>query len=282
MNQKKKKKKSKINILLLYIRLNTQQEKKTEKKKSTIVNSNQVLIPTEKTKKEGKINNKKILEENDKRKFSKRYTIFLRIKIYLESNNILLSDFAKKNPFHSKPYEIRNSEEFLESVKFSNYDFVKEALNHNLNYLFVYDYFGQTAFHWAAKLGDLKMLKILINKGKNLNIKDYKGRTPIFFASSNNNFDCVKLLVENGGNVFMDDYFGKKPVDVTDNMKIKYYLTDIMDQPYFNPFIKKQISNVLKFREEIIQKRQMEEKFLKMEKNDQEKFENIVNESEEK
>ena len=80
----------------------------------------------------------------------------------------------------------------------------------------------------------------------------------------------------------MDDYFGKKPVDVTDNMKIKYYLTDIMDQPYFNPFIKKQISNVLKFREEIIQKRQMEEKFLKMEKNDQEKFENIVNESEEK
>ena len=167
-------------------------------------------------------------------------------------------------------------------MKFSNYDFVKEALNHNLNYLFVYDYFGQTAFHWAAKLGDLKMLKILINKGKNLNIKDYKGRTPIFFASSNNNFDCVTLLVENGGNVFMDDYFGKKPVDVTDNMKIKYYLTDIMDQPYFNPFIKKQISNVLKFREEIIQKRQMEEKFLKMEKNDQEKFENIVNESEEK
>ena len=126
------------------------------------------------------------------------------------------------------------------------------------------------------------MLKILINKGKNLNMKDYKGRTPIFFASSNNNFDCVKLLVENGGNVFLDDYLGKRPVDVTDNMKIKYYLTDIMDQPYFNPYIKKQISNVLKLREEIIQKRQMEEKFLKMEKNDQEKFENIVNESEEK
>ena len=52
----KEKEKEKINILLLYIRLNTQQEKKTEKKKSAIINSNQVLIPTEKTKKEGKIN----------------------------------------------------------------------------------------------------------------------------------------------------------------------------------------------------------------------------------
>ncbi len=71
-------------------------------------------------------------------------------------------------------------------MKFSNYDFVKEALNHNLNYLFVFDYFGQTAFHWAAKLGDLKMLKILMDYGLYHNQKDYKGRTPLYIAAVSN------------------------------------------------------------------------------------------------
>ena len=96
------------------------------------------------------------------------------------------------------------------------------------------------------------MLKILISKGKNLNIKDNKGRTPIYFAALNNHFDCVKILYENGGNVFIDDINGKKPIDVTNNINIKYYLTDIMDFPYNNPFIKKNVAKILKIREDNI------------------------------
>ncbi len=148
-------------------------------------------------------------------------------------------------------------------MKFSNYDFVNQALNQNKNFLFSFDYFGQTAFHWSAKLGDLKMLKILISKGKNLNIKDNKGRTPIYFAALNNNLDCVKFLYENGGNVFIEDNNGKKPVDVTNDIKIKYYLTDIMDIPYNNPFIKRSIARILKFRKDKITKKEMKNKFLK-------------------
>jgi ankyrin repeat protein len=107
------------------------------------------------------------------------------------------------------------------------------------------------------------MLKILISKGKNLNIKDNKGRTPIYFAALNNHFDCVKILYENGGNVFIDDINGKKPIDVTNNINIKYYLTDIMDFPYNNPFIKKNVAKILKIREDNIIKKEMKNKNLK-------------------
>jgi len=180
-----------------------------------------------------------------------------------------------KNPFQTKPYQLRLGEKFIESVKFGNYEFVKEALSNNKNYLFVYDYFEQTAFHWAAKLGDLKMLKILISKGKNLNMKDKNGRTPLYFAAYNNNFDCVKILCDNGGNIFMEDNQGKKPIDVTNNLKIKVFLNDLMAFPYSNPYIKKEIMRLMKKREEIIKKRLTEEKFLKMEKEEKKKIEKI-------
>ena len=107
------------------------------------------------------------------------------------------------------------------------------------------------------------MLKLLLSKGKNLNIKDNKGRTPIYFAALNNNLDCVKLLYENGGNVFIEDINGKKPVDVTNNIKVKYYLTDIMDIPYNNPFIKKTVARLLKVREDNIMKKETKNKSLK-------------------
>ena len=218
---------------------------------------------------------KKKIEKKEEESKPTRYRIFKRIKVYLESNNILLSDLMNNNPFQSKPYELRLGEKFIESVKFGNYEFVKEALSNNKNYLFVYDYFEQTAFHWAAKLGDLKMLKILISKGKNLNMKDKKGRTPLYFAAYNNNFDCVKILCDNGGNIFMPDNQGKKPIDVTNNLKIKVFLNDLMALPYYNPYIKKEISNLIKKRDAIIKKRVTEEKFLKMEKEDNKKIEKI-------
>ncbi len=119
------------------------------------------------------------------------------------------------------------------------------------------------------------MLKILISKGKNLNMADNKGRTPLYFAAYNNNFDCVKILCDYGGNYFMTDYQGKKPIDVTNNLKIKIYLNDLMAVPYNNPYIRKEITNLIKKRDEKIKKRLIEEKFLKMEKEDNKKIEKI-------
>ena len=107
------------------------------------------------------------LDGNNKmrRKVGKRYTLFKEILTYLESNNITLNQMVENDPFQHEAYMIPKSYEFFTAVKFKNYDYVIQALNANKRYLFSIDYFGQTAYHWAAKLVDLKMLKIFIDYG---------------------------------------------------------------------------------------------------------------------
>ena len=69
-------------------------------------------------------NFKIVLNKSDKisiqRKIGKRYTLFKTILNYLESNNITLYELIRNNPFQNKPYEISNSYDFLEAVKFKN------------------------------------------------------------------------------------------------------------------------------------------------------------------
>ena len=109
------------------------------------------------------------------KKLGQRYTLFKTILNYLESNNITLYELLTNNPFQSKPYELKNSYEFLVAVKFKNYQHVTEALNYSKKFLFSFDYYGQTAYHWAAKLNDIKMLKLLLDFGLYHNQKDFKG-----------------------------------------------------------------------------------------------------------
>ena len=52
------------------------------------------------------------------------YRIFRDARVYLESNNIMLSDFLEFNPFHPKPLHIQYSAEFLDAVKFGKHEIV--------------------------------------------------------------------------------------------------------------------------------------------------------------
>ena len=165
---------------------------------------------------------KKYAEEvhNSKIKAKRKRVLMSAIR-YLSSNNIKIKDFINNNPFPKKPFELPKSEEFIEAVKFNNLDYVKQALENNKNLIFQFDYFKQTSFHWAAKLGNYKMLKFLLENDKTCNLYDKKMRTPIYLASLNNHYKCVELLLKNGGNAFIRDVFGKKPSDVTSDQRIK-------------------------------------------------------------
>ena len=190
-----------------------------------------------------------------KRKLGKRYTLFKTILYYLESNNITLYELLNNNPFQSKPYELPNSYDFLVAVKFKNYQYVTEALQNTKSYLFSFDYFGQTAYHWAAKLADLEMLKLLLDFGLYHNQKDFKGRTPLYLAALNNHKEICNYLLMNNGNIFLKDKNGLSPADVAGNKELKYYLFDFMAQPFSNPIYKARIQSFLKEREERIKKK---------------------------
>jgi hypothetical protein len=195
-----------------------------------------------------------------KRKIGRRYTLFKTILNYLESNNITLYEFLKNNPFQNKPYELSNSYEFLSAIKYKNYNYITQALQYNKKYLFSFDYYGQTAYHWAAKLGDIKMLKLLLEFGLFHNQKDFKGRTPLYLAAVNNHKEICNFLLANNGNIFLKDKNGLGPSDVAGSKELKFFLIDFMNQPFSNPIYKARIQAFLKEREEKIKiKAQKEE-----------------------
>ena len=151
---------------------------------------------------------------------------------YLSSNGISMRDFLEKNPFPKKPFEIRDSEEFFDYVKFNNYELVCQALDKSIKYLYQYDYFRQTPIHWVAKLGYVKMLELFLRYTKRINIYDKDLRTPLYIAALNNQKRCVELLLEKGGNPFFVDKNGKKPEDVTTNTDIKILLQTTSEKPF--------------------------------------------------
>ena len=185
--------------------------------------------------------------------------------IYLESNNVTLDQLAKNDPFQHQAYMIPNSYDFFNAVKYKNYSYVIQALDSNPQYLFSIDYFGQTAYHWAAKLGDLKMLKILMEYGLYHNQKDYKGRTPLYIAAMNNHKEICTYLLSKGGNIYLKFKEGFSPFDAAGSPEMKSYLSEFISQPFSNPLYKEKIKKFLLDIEEKIKKKNEEKE--KMKKN---------------
>ena len=165
------------------------------------------------------------------KKFTRKLILLNHIK-YLSSNGVTVRDYLEKNPFPQRPFELKGSEEFMDYVKFNNFEMVSQALDKSIKYLYQYDYFQQTAFHWAAKLGYERMLEMFLTFSKRCNIYDKKMRTPLYLAAMNNQKRCVELLLNRGGNPFLCDKDGKKPEDVTTNTDIKILLQTTSEKPF--------------------------------------------------
>lgn len=168
--------------------------------------------------------------EDEKRK--KRKKVLINTIKYLSLNNISVKDYLSKKIFPSRPFELRGSEEFMDAVKFNNIEIIKEGLNGNPDYLNQFDYFRQTPFHWAAKLGYYELLKLFLKYSKMINTYDKEFRTPIFFAALNNHKKCVQILLENGGNAFIKDKNGDLPETVTTDESIRLLLQSSNDKQF--------------------------------------------------
>ena len=189
---------------------------------------------TKKETRELKNYSKDIDKKNPKqnlKKFTRKLILLNHIK-YLSSNGVTVRDYLDKNPFPQRPFELKGSEEFMDYVKFNNFEMVSQALDKSIKYLYQYDYFQQTAFHWAAKLGYERMLEMFLTFSKRCNIYDKKMRTPLYLAAMNNQKRCVELLLNRGGNPFLCDKDGKKPEDVTTNTDIKILLQTTSEKPF--------------------------------------------------
>ena len=260
------------NIQIKKIDINNKKEEKTNITNNNIKTAKKMSISNKEEKKPNrssiipKFGSGIILKELKKAmNYSKRYLILKKVLQYLESNDITLFEFIKRNPFQSRPYQISKSFEFINAVKFKNYEFVYEALQHSNDYLFCFDYFGQTCYHWAAKLSDLKMLTILIDYGKYHNQKDFKGRTPLYLAAVNNDKAVCEMLLRNKANVHLSDINGNTPADIAGSKELRYYLGDFITQPYSNINCKKRVADYLRVRDEKIKEKKLKEHMKRLE-----------------
>ena len=118
----------------------------------------------------------------------------------------------------------------MDAVKFNNIDLVKQGLKRSTDYLIQYDYFRQTPFHWAAKLGYDDLLKELLQHTRMINVFDRELRTPIYLAALNNHKKCVELLLESGANAYLTDKNGEMAENVTTDNSIRLLLQNSQDK----------------------------------------------------
>jgi len=89
---------------------------------------------------------------------------------------------------------------------------------------------GKTPLHMLVFHGDLENIKLLINKGADVNATDSIGQTPIMFGihlGKGDQVDVIDLLISKGADIKKKDVFGRSSLDMvkarkTMNARINY------------------------------------------------------------
>ena len=166
---------------------------------------------------------------SDKNKTKRRFEILKSNLIFLRDNHITIEEFTKNNPINIKPFQFKESIDFLDAVKYDKFDVIENMLHDNKSLLFCFDYLHHTAFHWAAKRNKIKAMKILLTYGKCVNLVDNNKMTPLHLAAQNNFYDAVQILCDNGANPLMENIDGKKPSELSSDFRIRSFLNSAED-----------------------------------------------------
>ena len=87
----------------------------------------------------------------------------------------------------------------LEFLRTSDLPSCRKALDSN----------NKTALHLAAREGKLEVVKILIEKGWEVDVKDKYSTTPLHQACNMNHFETVSFLIESGADPYAKDSLGR-------------------------------------------------------------------------
>lgn len=82
---------------------------------------------------------------------------------------------------------------------------------------------GNTALHYAADSGDIKVIKALLRLMADANIKNEDGNTPLHMAAMNGNMAAVRLLVHYGGD-FIVNNAGNSAADLAATDEIRDFI----------------------------------------------------------
>lgn len=89
---------------------------------------------------------------------------------------------------------------------------------------------GCTPLMYAASVGHIDILKFLIEKTADLELKNEDGFTAMHWAAYVGNLDSVKTLVEKGADLRAKNSEGKRPADLAETQEVKRFIKDAIDK----------------------------------------------------
>jgi ankyrin repeat protein len=99
----------------------------------------------------------------------------------------------------------------LKAAEYGNRRVVKLLLEKGAE-IEIKDKHSRTPLSWASEKGNQEVVKLLLEKGANLESKDQNGRTSLSWALEEGNREVVTLLLDKGANYEFKDIHGRTPL----------------------------------------------------------------------
>ncbi len=115
------------------------------------------------------------------------------------------SEEFKKNFEKLHLLQYKNIIDLVDACQCGDYDRVEKLLNEGTPVDGRLPLYETTSLMTACKIGNIKIVELLLEFGANANAKDYSGETPLMWASYGNNVEILKLLVKKGAKVNVQD-----------------------------------------------------------------------------
>lgn len=107
-------------------------------------------------------------------------------------------------------------------------DMTNLLINHPQIDLFACNEYGDNALHYAVDNNRIDLVKLLLNKGLDVNKKGQGGDTPLHNAVVYNRLSMVKLLLDHGADLSITNDHNQTPLDIAveeEYSKIVDYIT---------------------------------------------------------
>ena len=118
--------------------------------------------------------------------------------------NLLLDRGSSVN--HQDQYGISLLTEVISKEKLAHAEII---IQHGAD---LQDFIGMSALHWAASLGKDKSIKLLHQKGADINLRSNDGKTLLIEAIGEDRYMCIKTLLKLGCDTSIPTFNGQAPI----------------------------------------------------------------------
>ena len=138
--------------------------------------------------------------------------------------NLTSDMWIKKNVFPQTPYFRPKSKLLIDNVKRGDIDEIYRMLNNDRFLVYDFDHIKQTCLHWAAKRNRPEIIKVLLHFGAYIDAKDSGKRTPLYLAAKMGNIKWVKVLLANEADTSAKTFMGYSAFTVAKTPEILSYI----------------------------------------------------------